>query len=391
MTSIVAVMPAADLSTVSAEAAPTLSLRVSAAGVSGVASRLDGSHLSLSCFNCGTTPARFECAMCHSVSYCSSACALVAGSAHNAASCASMASKQRAEAESAATRDDPSALYLLGVLLDEGVGGAADARRALDSFSRAAAAGHAGAAFRRGLLLSRGVNGAAPDAAGAYAAFVKASDAGHPLGTFYRGVAEFSGVGTPASAEKGVAAFRTAAALGVVDAQFNLACCYATGTGVPKIEKAMAAELFLRAAQAGDVQAQFNIADCYRHGVGVETNAVESARWYGSAASAGHSRAKLYYARCQRDGDGVPVDKRAAFLAFHQATNAGDIAATRDLGDCFLNGIGTPVDKTAANECYTVAKNLVPPERNYSYAFVATVCIVGLVVIAVISSIGSYI
>jgi hypothetical protein len=97
--------------------------------------------------------------------------------------------------EAAAAKGNPRAEAALGELLLRGDGLPRDDTRALALLEKSARAGHGPAAFRLGLLLSRGENGAARDPARAVAYFRAAAAAGEPEAFFNLGAAHANGRG----------------------------------------------------------------------------------------------------------------------------------------------------------------------------------------------------
>jgi hypothetical protein len=102
------------------------------------------------------------------------------------------------ELQAAAAKGNPKAEAQLGESLLRGEGIARDDTRARALLEKAARAGHSGAAFRIGMLLSQGDNGAAKDP------------------------------------ERALAYFRAAAAGGEAEAFFNIGAAHANGRGVKR-------------------------------------------------------------------------------------------------------------------------------------------------------------
>ncbi|KAG9290978.1 hypothetical protein G9A89_000133, partial [Geosiphon pyriformis] len=84
---------------------------------------------------------------------------------------------------------------------------------------------------------------------------------------------------------------------GYLDAQYNLAVCYANGEGTTKnSEKAF--ELYSKAAEAGDLDALYNLAVCYNNGEGTIKNLEKAFELYLKAAEAGHLKAQYNLEFC---------------------------------------------------------------------------------------------
>jgi myo-inositol-1-phosphate synthase len=73
-----------------------------------------------------------------------------------------------------------------------------------------------------------------------------------------------------------------AAEQGYAEAQYNLGCCYANGTGVTK-DEVEAVKWFRKAAGQGYAEAQYNLGLCYANGTGVAKDEVEAYALYSLA------------------------------------------------------------------------------------------------------------
>lgn len=99
------------------------------------------------------------------------------------------------ELQAAATKGNPKAQAQLGEMLLRGDGIAQDETRAVELLEKAARAGHSGAAFRLGMLLSNGEHGVAQDHARALAYFRAAAAGGEKEAFFNIGAAYGSAKG----------------------------------------------------------------------------------------------------------------------------------------------------------------------------------------------------
>ncbi len=100
---------------------------------------------------------------------------------------------------------------------------------------------------------------------------------------------------------------RQAALEGVAEAQYDLACAYADGNGVPKNQRT-AFRWFLKAAETGDAEAQTAVGYCYLNGEGVDLDEDAAVRWLKSAKEAGSPDADRYLTGCRIYGQGVGKD-----------------------------------------------------------------------------------
>ena len=72
-----------------------------------------------------------------------------------------------------------------------------------------------------------------------------------------------------------------------MDAQFNLGCCYYSGSGVKQNYK-QAVKWHTKAAEQGNEKAQYNLAVCYQNGQGVRQNMNKALEWYKKSAKQGY-------------------------------------------------------------------------------------------------------
>lgn len=87
--------------------------------------------------------------------------------------------------------------------------------------------------------------------------------------------------------------YRKAALQGVVEAEFNLAHCLATGHGVTQ-DYAKARHWMAKAASQGLADAQFLLAVMLDQGLGGDSDPVGVAHWLGLAQKQGHAEALQY-------------------------------------------------------------------------------------------------
>lgn len=85
---------------------------------------------------------------------------------------------------------------------------------------------------------------------------------------------------------------KAAAERGSSVAQFNLALCYANGTGTER-DPAKAVEWFVLAAENGDDAAPYFLGHCYETGDGVEQDLEKAAQWYEKAPEQWFPEAKI--------------------------------------------------------------------------------------------------
>jgi TPR repeat protein len=155
-------------------------------------------------------------------------------------------------------------------------------------------------------------------------------------------------------------AFRAAAELGNVTAQFYLAVMYEYGLGVEK-NSPLAMFWYGRAAEQGDSVAQFVMATKYSIGIGVPRNYDKALLWFRSAAEQGHVLAQSHLASMFAAGHGVPRDYQTAYFWYLLASARGNQAAIagRDLIEERL----TPSERARAQAAAREWKPKPTPQR----------------------------
>ena len=95
---------------------------------------------------------------------------------------------------------------------------------------------------------------------------------------------------------------------------------------------ALAAYWYGRAAHLNDSRAQYNLACCYELGVGVPADATLALHWYTKAVESGHADAQWRMGVAYRDGDfGLKPDKAEARHLLELSAAQGFETALEDL------------------------------------------------------------
>ena len=265
----------------------------------------------------------------------------------------------------------PTAIYLLAVLTEHGMGVPVDLESAARLYQLAAEKGLASAQFRLGLSLIEGsLSGQDPEAGEGWmrrAALAGNLDAAYSIGerfvkrpqpdyaeaaTWYRRAAEaghqgaaralaslyLSGNGVARDTEEGTRWLRAAASGGDFGSQVDLANLVLEGAGDLK-DGLDVAEWFGTTASSGDAIAAFNLGLCFSEGVGVRKDQELAAKWMKRAAE-GMAQAQYMYGRMLQDGRGMVADQKQARLWFERAANAGMVDAQVALAEMLYNGRG---------------------------------------------------
>ncbi len=156
------------------------------------------------------------------------------------------------------------------------------------------------------------------------------------------------------AAAKGFEFVSKAAELGLADAQYYLARCYAKGLGVAK-DSVKAAEWCQKAAAQGHDLAQYNLGLSYTDGDGVAKDDIQAAKWFRQAANQGHSAAQYYLGLAYAEGKGVAKDTKKAAEWFLKAAEQGFSWAQFMIGTYFADGIAVAQNSKKAAEWFLKA------------------------------------
>jgi len=159
----------------------------------------------------------------------------------------------------AAEKGNPEAMYLLGLMAEEGKGRwFASDKDALAEYSKAAAPPY------------------------------EYAPAQYKLGDFQ----ENGRGGLDSDLKNAIVWYKEAAAKKDPDALFRLALVYRGGEGGEPVDYPRMLELVEAAAELGHLEAQYQLGYCYENGIGVPINVERAKFWYARAAERGHSNAR---------------------------------------------------------------------------------------------------
>ncbi len=174
----------------------------------------------------------------------------------------------------------------------------------------------------------------------------RAGDAGHAPAYNELGLIYSQGKLLPAEPVRAAAAFGRGARLGDARAQFNLAGCYLTGSGLEE-DREQAAYWYRAAADQGLGDAQFNFALLLQASSDAQDR-LDGLRWMAKAADLGVAQAQYEIARRLRVGDGLPADALQAMHYYHEAAEQGHIEAQFSLG--LMLEVGMRLDRPYPEE-----------------------------------------
>lgn len=280
----------------------------------------------------------------------------------------------------------PTAIYLLAVLTEHGMGVPVDLEGAAQLYLLAAEKDLASAQFRLGLSLLDGslshqdpaageawlrraalgenpdaayrlgefyVKRPQPDYAEAATWYRRAAEAGHQAAARSLGSLYLSGNGVAQDTDEGTHWLRTAANGGNHASQVDLANLVLEGASDLN-DDVNVAEWFGTPASSGDAIAAFNLSLCFADGIGVRKDQEMAAKWMRRAAE-GMAQAQYMFARMLQDGRGMQADQKQARLWFERAANGGMVDAKVALAEMLYNGRGGERSLVAAAHLFKQA------------------------------------
>jgi TPR repeat protein len=288
----------------------------------------------------------------------------------------------------AAAAKVPTAIYLLGEVIEHGKGVSCDPVLAAQHYRDAAEQGHRPAQVKWGLALIEGrhvvqnfvageswlrraalsgdpraaalvgdlyVRGSPlpPNYVEAASWYRRAAEAGDGYAARALGSMYLTGAGVAQDDQEAARWLRVSAEAGDQAAQVDLAKLVLGGVGAPE-DSLRVASWFERAASAGDLVAAFNLGVCLLKGVGVEQDEQQAAHWLRQAAER-VADAQFLYARMLAEGCGMPPDVTEARAWFTRAADGGVPDAQVALAEMMVNGRGGPPDPAAALKLFEQA------------------------------------
>ena len=190
----------------------------------------------------------------------------------------------RTSLEKAAKADkpQPETLLLLASILQNGIGGSSDRKRAADLLETAARHQHPAAMVRYGKLLEHGFDRKA-NPVQAIELYRQAAEKGNPEGMFALAGHLKSGFYISADLAQAFKLFKASAEKGYPPAFAETGDCFRYGYGVePSPEKAF--NWYMRGARLNEPGAQFRAGDCYRLAIGIPEDPAGAVYWYQKAA-----------------------------------------------------------------------------------------------------------
>lgn len=237
---------------------------------------------------------------------------------------------------------------------------------ALKLYHRAAEKNSAEAMYRIGIC-HRDMLGVTSDECDEGKWFLKAAELGHMEAQYELAECYALGKGVPQSFEKALALCEQCAKQGDNSIFWAVGVIYETGETVygrgsicPDLEKARIC--YTRGAELGEESACFHLGKFYVEGIGVEQNLPEGIKWITAAANEGHIEAQLYLGKCYEEGIGVLQDFKEAVEWYQEAAFYCIPEASYRLARCYEEGRGVPQNLETALKWYEDADDCGHPD-----------------------------
>jgi TPR repeat protein len=232
----------------------------------------------------------------------------------------------------------PTALYLLGIMTERGLGVPADRTAAIQLFRLAAEKGNRPSQARWGVALMEGQGGVEANPTEGESWLRRAALAGDPEAAAVVGDLYAKGGKLPPNYAEAAIWFRRAAEVGHRGASRALGLLHLTGAGVPR-DSEEAARWFSMSAQAGNTDARIDLANLLLRGEGGTEDAVRTREWFEQAAASGDLVAAFNFGVCLAEGVGIERDDRLAAQWLRRAAD-GVVNAQYWYGRMLIEGRG---------------------------------------------------
>ena len=241
--------------------------------------------------------------------------------------------------------------------------------KAIDFYLQAANQGHADAQYKLGYIYNKGV-GVPNNYDLAFKYYLQAADQGHAKAQYHIGLMYLKGKGVQCDKQLAKEWINKAKEQGLPEAltvRFEqngettdskaMKLRSLADTCYKENDFATAFLYYSQAAALGDIDAQFELGMMYKHGKGTTSDYKEAALWYFEAAKRGHAGAQNNLGVLYEEGKGVKQSYKDAIRWYLQAAKHGNSYALFNLGELYNEGKGVPQDKNKAEEFYVKAAN----------------------------------
>lgn len=249
--------------------------------------------------------------------------------------------------EKAALKNEPHALFNLGICYERGLGVEKDMKKALDYYRQAADLGLEKAQLNCALTFQE-MQGMAE--AARY--FEMAAKQGNAVCQREIGRMYLVGEGVEQNVERGMGYLHKAGENGDVEALLLLADSYGGQyEGVtPSLARMM--DYLWEAASQNSPRAMSRIAYCYEEGIGQPQDTSLAVKWYEKAASLSYPDAMVNLGHCYAVGRGVAQDLEQAFEWYSQAAKLQSPLGWYNVAVCYALGDGVGANQRLAHDYF---------------------------------------
>ncbi len=242
----------------------------------------------------------------------------------------------------AAEKGDAEAEFMLGRAYDSGKGVAADAKKALEYYRRAAEQGNAKAQNNLASLYALGAGGVAQDKVEAKKWLRKAASQGAALPEDNLGI-----MLAQEGDKEAVEWLAKAAEQGLLSAQLHLGDLYYNGGPAVTQDYSQAAKWLQKAADQGNARAQNVLGVMYQNGRGVKRDLAEAVKWFQRGAEQQNAKAESNLGQMYCVGSGVKADAAEGYKWLTLSAEQNEVTAIKFLVD-FKSGM--TLDQIAAGQ-----------------------------------------
>ena len=250
----------------------------------------------------------------------------------------------------AATAGNPMAMYELASEYEEGLGREANVSRANYWYRQAMEHGYVLAKLNLGYNLVTGA-GTDPDPKEGFRLLEEAAADGNPMAPMMLASIYERGLGTPQNFAKAAEYYQAVMDKSNGHVLYCQGMAYLLGRGA-KQDVLLGVRYLKSAAEMGDMAGECELARCLLSGTGIKKNPYAAVKLLKKSVDLEYGPSCTLLGDCRRDGQGGKQDPAEAFALYQKATEVAskDREALLRLAACYRDGFGTEQDETKAAE-----------------------------------------